>query len=84
MEIESAQAILMDEILEIPGGESRSGTSAWCVQIRVSCIDDDDDDPTDIPAQLTVHFTHIPMHRAVSESECRLLRGKLEEEAQEI
>lgn len=80
MEIELVQVILMDEILEILGGESRLGISVWCVQIRVLCIDDDDDDFIDIFVQLIVYFMYIFMYCVVSEFECWLLWGKFEEE----
>ncbi|XP_024374994.1 uncharacterized protein [Physcomitrium patens] len=95
MEIEALQAILMDDIEEIPSLESGLGTSARCFQIRVSPMDDDEDEPTDVPVRLAVIFAHTPAYpdempllkvrslKGINDADIRQLQGKLEEEAQE-
>ncbi|KAG0571490.1 hypothetical protein KC19_VG015700 [Ceratodon purpureus] len=60
MEIEALQAILMDDIEEVPSGESGLVTAARCFHIRVSSMDNDEEEPTDIPVQLAVIFAHTP------------------------
>ena len=62
MEVEALQAILMNDIAEIPSEESGLGTSARCFQITVSPMDDDEDEPTDIPVRLAVIFAHTPTY----------------------
>lgn len=95
MEIEALQAILMDDMEEIASGESGLGTSARCFQIRVSPMDDDEEEPTDIPVRLAVIFAHTPTYpdaapllkvrslQGINDSDIRQLQAKLEEEVQE-
>lgn len=95
MEIEALQAILMDDIEEIPSSESGLNTSARCFQIRVSPMDDDEEEPTDIPVRLAVIFAHTPTYpdaapllkvrslQGINDSEIRQLQTKLEAEVEE-
>ncbi|KAG0576046.1 hypothetical protein KC19_5G050800 [Ceratodon purpureus] len=95
MEVEALQAILMDDIEEIASGESGLATSARCFQIRVSPMDDDQDEPTDIPVRLAVIFAHTAKYpdeppllkvrslQGINDADIRQLQQKLEEEVQE-
>lgn len=95
MEVEALQAILMDDMEEIPSGESGLGTTARCFQIRVSPMDDDEEEPTDIPVRLAVIFAHTPTYpdvapllkvrslQGINDSDIRQLQAKLEEEVQD-
>lgn len=95
MEVEALQAILMNDIAEIPSEESGLGTSARCFQITVSPMDDDEDEPTDIPVRLAVIFAHTPTYpdepphlkvrslQGINDADIRQLQQKLEEEAKD-
>lgn len=96
MEIEALQAILMDDMEEIPANESGLGSStARCFQIRVSPMDDDEDEPTDIPVRLALIFAHTPTYpdappllkvrslQGINDADIRELQGKLETEVEE-
>jgi len=95
MEIEALQAILMDDMEEIPSSESGLGTTARCFQIRVSPMDDDEDEPTDIPVRLAVIFAHTPTYpdaapllkvrslQGINDTDIRSLQAKLEAEVSE-
>lgn len=95
MEIEALQAILMDDMEEIPSSESGLGTTARCFQIRVSPMDDDEDEPTDIPVRLAVIFAHTPTYpdaapllkvrslQGINDADIRSLQAKLEAEVSE-
>lgn len=95
MEIEALQAILMDDMEEIPSSESGLGTTARCFQIRVSPMDDDEDEPTDIPVRLAVIFAHTPTYpdaapllkvrslQGINDADIRQLQTKLENEVED-
>jgi len=95
MEIEALQAILMDDMEEIPSSESGLGTTVRCFQIRVSPMDDDEDEPTDIPVRLAVIFAHTPTYpdaapllkvrslQGINDTDIRSLQAKLEAEVSE-
>lgn len=95
MEIEALQAILMDDIEEIESDSSGLGTSNRCFQITISPMDDDEDEPTDIPVRLAVIFAHSPTYpdeppllkvrslQGIKDADIRELQEKLEGEANE-
>lgn len=95
MEIEALQAILMDDMEEIPSSESGLNTSVRCFQITVSPMDDDEEEPTDIPVRLAVIFAHTPTYpdaspllkvrslQGISDTDIRELQSKLETEVAE-
>lgn len=93
MEIEALKAICMDDMQEIPSGESGLGTSARCFQITVSPMEDDEEEPTDIPVRLALIFAHTPTYpdepplikvrslQGVKMADVKELQEKLEQEA---
>jgi hypothetical protein len=95
MEIEALRAICMDDMQEIPSGESGLGTSARCFQITVSPMEDDEEEPTDIPVRLALIFAHTPTYpdepplikvrslQGVKMADVKELQEKLEQEATE-
>lgn len=95
MEIEALQAILMDDMQEVTSAECGLVTDARCFQIRVSPMDDDEDEPTDIPVRLAVNFAHTPKYpdeppllkvrslQGIKDADIKELQQKLQDEVQE-
>eukprot|EP00899_Mesostigma_viride_P015061 jgi/Mesvir1/23556/Mv18253-RA.1 len=62
MEIEALQAILTDEMREIPPDDpaAPAGSSGRCFQVIISPKDAVEEEPTDIPIRMSITFSHTP------------------------